>query len=47
MKGVEASGKVEACPPGGMCSHKMRVEKAEDIDAEMLEWIKKAYSLAG
>lgn len=47
MKGVEAAGKVETCPPGGMCTHKMRVEKAEDIDAEMFEWIKKAYSLAG
>ncbi|MDX1911814.1 MAG: DUF4287 domain-containing protein [Saprospiraceae bacterium] len=47
MKGVEAAGRVETCPPGGMCTHKMRVEKAEDIDTEMLEWIKKAYSLAG
>lgn len=47
MKGVEVSGKVETCPPGGMCSHKIRVEKAEDIDEEVFNWIRTAYSQAG
>lgn len=47
MKNVTASGKLESCPPGGMCSHKIRVEKAEDIDAEVLEWIRTAYGQAG
>jgi predicted transport protein len=47
MKNVEASGKVETCPPGGMCTHKIRIEKAEDIDAEVFAWIKRAYDLAG
>lgn len=43
MKNVDASGKLESCPPGGMCSHKIRIEKAEDIDAEVFEWIRTAY----
>lgn len=47
MKGVEPGGKLEGCPPGGMCSHKIRVEKAEDIDAEVFNWIRKAYDMAG
>lgn len=47
MKGVEPAGKLEGCPPGGMCSHKIRVEKAEDIDAEVFDWIRKAYGMAG
>lgn len=47
MKNVEASGKLEACPPGGMCSHKIRIEKAEDIDAEVFAWVSRAYDQAG
>ena len=47
MKNVEASGKVETCPPGGMCTHKIRIEKAEDIDAEVFGWIRRAYEQAG
>ncbi|MBK8565212.1 MAG: DUF4287 domain-containing protein [Saprospiraceae bacterium] len=47
MKGVEPAGKLEGCPPGGMCTHKIKVEKAEDIDAEVFEWIRKAYGMNG
>lgn len=47
MKNVEPGGKLENCPPGGMCSHKIRVEKAEDIDGEVFEWIRTAYGQAG
>jgi predicted transport protein len=47
MKNVEAAGKLEACPPGGMCSHKIRIEKTEDIDHEVFEWIRTAYGQAG
>lgn len=47
MKGVEPTGKLEGCPLGGMCSHKIRVEKAEDIDAEVFDWIRKAYGMNG
>jgi len=35
MKGITASSKLESNPPGGMCTHKIRVEKAADIDTEV------------
>lgn len=47
MKNITASGKLETNPPGGMCTHKIRVEKAEDIDAEVFDWIREAYGQAG
>lgn len=47
MKNVEAVGKLEACPPGGMCQYKIRIEKAEDIDHEVFVWIQRAYEQAG
>lgn len=47
MKNVDASGKLELCPPGGMCSHKIRIEKAEDIDPEVFGWVRLAYEQAG
>ncbi|MFN0037198.1 MAG: DUF4287 domain-containing protein [Saprospiraceae bacterium] len=47
MKGIAAAGKLETNPPGGMCTHKIRVEKTEDIDAEVFGWIREAYSQAG
>jgi len=47
MKNITASGKLETNPPGGMCTHKIRVEKSEDIDAELFGWIREAYSQAG
>ena len=47
MKNVEALGKLETCPPGGMCPFKIRIEKAEDIDGEVFGWIQRAYEQAG
>jgi predicted transport protein len=47
MKNITATGKLETNPPGGMCTHKIRVEKAEDIDNEVFGWIREAYSQAG
>jgi Domain of unknown function (DUF5655) len=47
MKNIESSSKVETCPPGGMCTHKIRIEKAEDIDADVFNWIRRAYEQAG
>lgn len=46
MKNITPSGKLESCPPGGMCSHKIRIEKADDIDQEVFSWIKIAYEQA-
>lgn len=47
LKNIEASGRLETCKPGGMCSHLIRVEKEEDITPEVFDWIRTAYSQAG
>jgi predicted transport protein len=47
MKNVEATGPVETCQPGGMCTHKIRVEKMGDINETVFNWIRVAYGQAG
>ena len=43
MKDVKGTSRLEALPPGGMCQYKVRLEKAGDVDAELIKWIKLAY----
>ena len=48
IKGQKPESKLEA---GGswnaMCTHRIRIEKPEDIDDETIQWLKKAYETAG
>jgi len=47
LKGVPAKGRLEAS--GGfnsMCTHRVRIERAGEIDAELLSWLKQAYDRA-
>lgn len=46
LKGQEAAGKLEAEKPNAMCSHKINLTHINDIDAEVLDWIKTAYENA-
>ena len=32
---------------GSMCTHRVRIEQADEIDSELLGWIKQAYDAAG
>ena len=44
LKGVEPSGRLE--PSGSfnaMCSHRVRLESPQDLDAEVETWLKRAY----
>ncbi len=34
-------------PFGTMCTHRVRLEKPQDVDAELKAWLKEAYQLAG
>ena len=43
MKGVAATDRLVALPAGGMCNYKVRLGTVEDVDAELLSWIKQAY----
>lgn len=43
LKGQEPKGKLEAEKPNSMCSHKMKLTGMNEIDEEVLSWIKAAY----
>jgi len=47
MKGVEATTRLMAMPAGGMCQYKVNVTAAEEVDQELLDWIRQAYDSAG
>jgi len=47
LKGQEPQGKLEAEKPNSMCSHKINLSDIRDMDDEVIEWIRKAYSSAG
>ena len=46
-KGVPATVRLEALPPGGMCQYRVKVADATEVDAELLVWIRQAYDAAG
>lgn len=47
MKGVEATGRLQALPPGGMCQYRVRLADPAQVDAELLAWVRQAYDGAG
>jgi hypothetical protein len=47
LKGVPATSRLVALPPGGMCQYKVGVASAEEVDAELTGWLKQAYDAAG
>lgn len=47
MKGVPATDRLLALPPGGMCQYKVNVTDPAEVDAELLAWIRTAYDAAG
>ena len=48
LKGQEPKGKLEAInTANAMCSHKINLADIQDVDAEVISWIKTAYEHAG
>ncbi|MBU3661249.1 MAG: DUF4287 domain-containing protein [Flavobacteriales bacterium] len=47
LKGQEATEKLEAEKPNSMCSHKIKITDINEIDTEVINWLKKAYDNAG
>ncbi len=45
LRGVEPGGRLLAA--GGMCTHRVDVSALDDIDAELLGWLRDAYDRAG
>lgn len=46
LKGQEPTGKLEAEKPNAMCSHKINLIDINDINKEVIQWIKAAYDNA-
>jgi hypothetical protein len=47
MKGVPATDRLIAMPAGGMCQYKVNVTQVDEVDAELVGWIRQAYESAG
>lgn len=47
MKGVAGTARLEALPPGGMCQYRVKVTDPDEIDPELIGWVRKAYDSAG
>ncbi len=47
LKGQEPKGILEAEKPNSMCSHKICITELNQINKEVIEWIKSAYDNAG
>lgn len=47
MKGVKPTERLLAIPPGGMCQYKVKLTGADEVDGDLLAWIRRAYDGAG
>jgi len=47
VKGLAARGRLEAQPPGRMCSYVVKLTDPKEVDRELVGWIEKAYEAAG
>jgi hypothetical protein len=47
MKGLEPGERLIAMPAGGMCTYKVYLSDAAELDAELLDWLRQAFDSAG
>jgi hypothetical protein len=47
MKGVPGSERLQELPAGQMCNYKVKLTSPEEVDAELIGWIRTAYDSAG
>jgi hypothetical protein len=46
-KDLPAGDRLAAQKPGGMCQYKVRIASPDEVDAELVGWIRAAYDAAG
>ena len=47
MKDVPGTDRLLAQAPGGMCQYKVKITSADEIDAELMGWVRTAFDSAG
>jgi hypothetical protein len=47
VKGLEATDRLVALPPKGMCDYKVRLSTVKEVDGELLGWLRAAFDAAG
>ena len=47
MKGVTPTGRLVQLPPKGMCDYKVRLASVDEVDAELVRWLRTAFDAAG
>lgn len=43
MKGVPATARLIELPPGGMCQYRVSLTTADEVDQELMAWVRAAY----
>ena len=43
LKGPKPTARLIAIPPGGMCQFKVRISATDEVDAELISWMRQAY----
>jgi hypothetical protein len=47
VKNLEANARLAEVPPGGMCNYKVRLADPQEVDDELIAWIKRAFESTG
>ena len=47
VKGLKATDRLLELPPGQMCNYKVKLTEVNEVDAELIAWIKAAFEAAG
>lgn len=47
MKGIEPTERLILLPPGGMCNYKVNLTDPDQVDAELIGWMRTAFDSAG
>lgn len=47
MKGVKATDRLQELPSGQMCNYKVKLTALQDVDGELVGWMKAAFDAAG
>ncbi len=47
MRGVPATDRLLELPPGGMCNYKVKLTNLEEVDEDVIAWVRQAFDSAG